>query len=64
MQTRVPTTSCEVKFTVDDPDAFYEPWSAIQRYGRVQQPLREDICAENNQHLFDYHIPAADKPDF
>jgi hypothetical protein len=21
-------------------------------------------CAENNQHLFDYHIPVADKPDF
>jgi hypothetical protein len=54
----------EVNFTVDDPDAFYEPWSAIQRYGRVQQPLREDICAENNQHLFDYHIPVADRPDF
>jgi hypothetical protein len=54
----------EVNFTVDDPDAFHEPWSAIQRYGRVQQPLREDICAENNQHLFDYHIPVADKPDF
>jgi hypothetical protein len=54
----------EVNFTVDDPDAFYEPWSAFQRYGRVQQPLREDICAENNQHLFDYHIPVADRPDF
>jgi hypothetical protein len=54
----------EVRFTVDDPDAFYEPWSAIQRYGRVQQPLREDICAENNQHLFDYHIPVANNPDF
>ena len=28
---------------------------------------REDsemICAENNQHLFEYHIPVADKPDF
>jgi len=54
----------EVKFTVDDPDAFYEPWSAMQRYRRVQQPLREDICAENNQHLFDYHIPLAEKADF
>jgi hypothetical protein len=54
----------EVNFTVDDLDAFYEPWSAIQRYGRVQQPLREDICAENNPHLFDYHIPVADKSDF
>jgi hypothetical protein len=54
----------EVNFTVEDPDAFYEPWSAIQRYRRVQQPLREEICAENNQHLFDYHIPVANKPDF
>ena len=54
----------EVNFTVEDPDAFYEPWSATQRYRRVQQPLREEICAENNQHLFDYHIPVASKPDF
>ena len=54
----------EVNFTVDDPDAFHEPWSAIQRYRRVQQPWREDICAENNQHLFDYNIPVANKPDF
>jgi len=54
----------EVKFTVDDPDAFNEPWSAMQRYRRVQQPWREEICAENNQHLFDYHIPVASKPDF
>ncbi len=54
----------EVNFTVEDPDAFYEPWSATQRYRRVQQPLREEICAENNQHLFDYHIPTANKPDF
>jgi putative tryptophan/tyrosine transport system substrate-binding protein len=38
--------------------------AAMQRYRRVQQPLREEICAENNQHLFDYHIPIADKPDF
>ena len=54
----------EVTFTVDDPDAFYEPWTAKQRYRRVQQPFREEICAENNQHLFDYHIPVANKPDF
>jgi hypothetical protein len=54
----------EVTFTVDDPDAFYEPWTAKQRYRRVQQPFREEVCAENNQHLFDYHIPVANKPDF
>jgi hypothetical protein len=26
--------------------------------------MAEDVCAENNLHLFDYGIPAADKPDF
>jgi hypothetical protein len=54
----------DVTFAVDDPDAFNEPWSGTRRYRRVQQPLLEDVCAENNQHLFDYHIPVADKPDF
>jgi hypothetical protein len=54
----------EVAFTVDDPDTFNEPWSGSRRYRRVQQQMGEDICAENNQHLFDYHIPAANKPDF
>jgi hypothetical protein len=36
----------------------------MQRYDRVQRPMAEEICAENNQHLFDYHIPVANKPDF
>jgi hypothetical protein len=54
----------EVSFTVEDPEAFYEPWSGARRYRRVQQALVEEVCAENNQHLFDYHIPVASKPDF
>ena len=54
----------EVIFTVDDPDAFYEPWSGMRHYRRVQQEFLEKICAENNTHLFDYHMPVADKPDF
>jgi hypothetical protein len=54
----------EVTFTVDDPDAFNQPWSGLRRYRRVQDQLAEDVCAENNQHLFDYHIPVANKPDF
>src|SRR5438132_9819078 len=41
----------EVNMKVGDPDAFYEPWSAIQRYQRVQQPMREEICAEGNRLL-------------
>ena len=54
----------EVTFTVDDPDTYYEPWSGTRRYRRVQQQFIEDICTENNQHLFDYKIPIAAKPDF
>jgi len=54
----------EVNIRVEDPDTFQEPWSAIQRFRRVQQSMMEEVCAENNQHLFDYHIPVANKPDF
>src|ERR1700704_4212596 len=53
----------EASFTVDDPDAFYQPWSGMRRYRRAERETIEMICAENNQHLFDYHIPVADKPD-
>jgi hypothetical protein len=54
----------EAVFTVEDPDAFYEPWSGKRRYRRVTQEPYEKICAENNTHLFDYHMPVADRPDF
>jgi hypothetical protein len=54
----------EVNVRVEDADAFYEPWSGLQRYDRIQRPMSEDICAEGNRHLFDYHMPVAEKPDF
>jgi hypothetical protein len=54
----------EATFTVDDPDAFYEPWSGMRRFRRATQQFAEDICAENNQILFDYNMPVAEKPDF
>jgi hypothetical protein len=54
----------EATFTVDDADAFYEPWSGMRRFRRVTQQFAEDICAENNQIVFDYKMPVADKPDF
>jgi hypothetical protein len=53
----------EVMFTVEDPDAFYQPWAGKKRYRRVPEAMAEDVCAENNEH-FDYHIPIALKPDF
>jgi hypothetical protein len=54
----------EVNIAVDDPDTFYRPWRTYQRYRYVPRPLVEDICAENNTNLFDYHIPVAERPDF
>ena len=59
-----PGKTMEATFTVEDPDAFYEPWSAMRRFRRATQQFGEDICAENNQHLFDYKIPIASKADF
>lgn len=53
----------EAIFTMDDPDAFHQPWSGMRRYRRAQLEITEDICAENNSNLFDYHIPVAEKPD-
>jgi len=54
--------------TVDDPGAFTMPWSAVQRFRRVQRgPMTEAICAENNVNPFSFYvvpIPQADKPDF
>jgi len=54
----------EVNITVDDPDTFNRPWSTYVRHVRGREPYLEDICAENNLHLFDYHMPVAEKLDF
>ena len=51
-------------FRIDDPDTFNEPWSGMQRLRRVERPMHEEHCAENNTPLFDYHMPVANKPDF
>ena len=54
----------EVNFTVADPDTFYAPWPALQRYRRAQTTMTEQVCAENNTPAADYRTPVADKPDF
>jgi hypothetical protein len=54
----------EVNITVDDPDTFNQPWSTYVRHERGKEPFYEDICAENNLNIFDYHMPVAEKPDF
>jgi hypothetical protein len=54
----------EANITVDDADTFNRPWSTYVRHQRGREPYYEDICAENNLNLFDYHMPVAVKPDF
>jgi len=54
----------EVVFTVEDEGAFHQPWIGRRRYRRVEQEPVEKICAENNQHLFDFPVPIAEKADF
>ena len=55
----------EVRLTVEDPDTFYEPWQAVHRYRRTRRPRDvEQVCAENNQVLFDNGTPVAGKRDF
>jgi hypothetical protein len=56
----------QIHFTVEDPGAFNNPWSAVVTYLRGREWL-EFICAESP---FDYvtgkspQIPTANKPDF
>ncbi len=54
----------QVDITFEDPDAFNAPWTVMQRYDRIERPMAEEICAENNGHLFDYHMPVANTPGF
>ncbi len=54
----------QLAMTIDDPDTYNQPWQAVRTFRRIQGTLLEEACAENNQHLFDYHIPIAEKADF
>jgi hypothetical protein len=55
--------------TVDDPDTFNEPFSMMQVWRKVPNPLLETVCAENNNDSIFFHqklfpIPEDDTPDF
>ena len=53
--------------TVEDPDTFNEPLTMQQRWFKVNAPMRETVCAENNLDYFNqglFPVPEADKPDF
>jgi hypothetical protein len=58
----------QISMTVDDPGAFTTPWSATQRWRRVERrALSESPCNENNANYFEKFsvpTPTADQPDF
>jgi len=57
----------EALVTVDDPDTFNEPLHLRQGWRKVNNPMQETACAENNEDFFHqnlFPIPEADKPDF
>ena len=60
----------EVAFTVEDPGAFYQPWSGTRNRHRVVNPNArpaEFDCATANDDYFNIGlepVPTAEKPDF
>jgi len=57
----------EAFVTVNDPDTFNEKLYMVQRWRKIDNPLLETVCAENNGDHFDqglFPIPEAKKPDF
>src|SRR3984957_12305398 len=57
----------EAAVTVDDPDTFNEPLHMVKRWRKVNNPMLETVCAENNGDRFSknlFPIPQADKADF
>jgi hypothetical protein len=57
-----------VKVHIEDKGAFTAPLDVSQRYARAERdPLREQVCAENNANYFNYEmdpVPQAAKADF
>jgi hypothetical protein len=60
----------EATVMVEDPGTFNEPWWAKARWRKVDRPMAEWVCAENNlgyEQLFqldEYPMPVANTPDF
>jgi len=53
----------EVHVTIDDAGAFTMPWSAIQRYKRVQRaPMTEERCAREQQQYLNEEVRPIRRP--
>jgi hypothetical protein len=60
----------EARVTFDDPGTFNEPWTGLVRSTKLNGPILESVCAENNENygkflgLSEYPMPEAKTPDF
>ena len=60
----------EAIVTFEDAGAFRAPWSGRVRWRKMNDPMVESVCAENNENygtflgLSEYPMPQAEKPDF
>jgi hypothetical protein len=60
----------EASVTIDDPGAFNAPWSGSVRWTKLNGPIVESVCPENNENyqkilgLSEYPMPEAKTPDF
>ena len=57
----------QLQFTVEDPNVFTKPWSAVVTYRRAGSGWQEQVCAENVTEYYaakDTQVPRAEKPDF
>ena len=60
----------EAIVTFEDAGAFRAPWSGRVRWRKVNDPMVESVCAENNENygaflgLSEYPMPQAARPDF
>ena len=53
--------------TVDDPDTFNAPLTMTRRWFKIDGPMLETVCAENNGDFFNQNLfpqPEAKTPDF
>jgi len=60
----------EATVTFDDPGAFNAPWSGRVRWTKLNEPIVESVCAENNENygkflgLSECPMPESKTPDF
>jgi hypothetical protein len=60
----------EATVTFDDSEAFNAPWSGRVRWTKLNGPIVESVCPENNENyqkilgLSEYPMPEAKTPDF